>query len=88
MCACHESAGMFVFMDKKAAASTVYGNAAGHTQVLRDLITAIRPAVSHPLLNGWKLRFLLRLDGKQQQQKVPAECKQATGALHLACMGV
>jgi len=46
-------------------------------QVLQDLVRVIRPAVPLPGWTGFK--FLLRLDGKQQQKRVPAECTLATG---------
>jgi hypothetical protein len=48
-------------------------------QVLRDLVTVIRPSVQNSLLTGWKRRFLLRLDGVQQQVQTPAICNLATG---------
>lgn len=48
-------------------------------QVLRDLVKVIRPNSRNAQLNGWQLKYLLRLDGVQQQQKVPAVCNLSTG---------
>lgn len=51
------------------------------TQVLKDLVLAISPTVQHDSLKGWTMKYLMRLDGVQQQQKIPAECTLPTGAL-------
>jgi hypothetical protein len=48
-------------------------------QVLRDLVKVIRPNTRNAQLNGWQLKYLLRLDGVQQQQRVPAVCNLSTG---------
>lgn len=53
-------------------------------QVLRDLVKAIRPTVRNSQLTNWNFRYLLRLDGVQQQQKVPAVCNLPTGERDMA----
>lgn len=49
--------------------------------VLRDLVKVIRPNTRNSQLNGWQLKYLLRLDGVQQQQRVPAVCNLSTAKL-------
>jgi hypothetical protein len=47
--------------------------------VLRDLVKVIRPGVTNEQVRNWNLRFLLRLDGVQQQQRVQPVCTLPTG---------
>lgn len=49
-------------------------------QVLRDLVQVIRPDVDAAQSTRWTPRFMLRLDGIQQQTRVPAVCDLDTGA--------
>ena len=72
------------------APSSVYGtrSTAQHSgcacvcllQVLRDLVQVIRPDVDAAQSTRWTPRFMLRLDGIQQQTRVPAVCDLDTGA--------
>ena len=39
--------------------------------MLKDFVKVITPALSTDALAAWKMRWLLRLDGVQQQQRVP-----------------
>lgn len=57
-------------------------------QVLRDLVKVIRPNTKNAQLTGWQLKYLLRLDGVQQQQKVPAVCNLSTGVCAVHCVAV
>lgn len=57
-------------------------------QVLRDLIQAIRPDVDAMQSAKWTPKFLLRLDGIQQQQRVPAVCDLDTGVSRQAAVHV
>lgn len=48
-------------------------------EVLKDFVKVITPQLSNDALNAWKMRWLLRLDGVQQQQRVAAFCTLPTG---------
>lgn len=54
-------------------------------QVLRDLVKVIRPNVNNEQVRNWNLRFLLRLDGVQQQQRLQPVCTLPTGTTTATC---
>ncbi|KAF8072663.1 TD1 [Scenedesmus sp. PABB004] len=43
-------------------------------EVLRDFTQVLTPSTVHRTLAGWKLRWLLRLDGVQTQFRTPRDC--------------
>jgi hypothetical protein len=53
--------------------------------VLRDFVRVVTPALNTPEVSTWNLRWLLRLDGQQQQQRVPAACSLPTAKLDATC---
>lgn len=50
-------------------------------EVLHDFVKVLTPSTSTPKLTTWRLKWLLRLDGVQQQYKVPIECPNKTGVM-------
>lgn len=54
-------------------------------EVLKDFVKVITPALTNNALAVWKMRWLLRLDGVQQQQRVAAVCTLPTAKLDSAC---